>query len=230
MSLSIVATQLKTWSDSAALKATRANDPDSIAALKQAAGQFRSLLAAVQDAAVELDVCRRSLAAVPARKAPTVRRTCGINAFQFWAQHGKAVEAIIAAYGLSWKVRAPVGGSVLATVPTCWRSGKTERGGIVRWSKDHRMPAARFWVDGKLPEGLEITADYPRSSTPVAYGPPEIDRPHDSRWHREHGYSWDGKGWRFEIEIRNALNQSDAIEAERESKLLAESPMMMAAE
>lgn len=222
MSLSIVATQLKTWSDSAALKATRANDPDSIAALKQAAGQFRSLLAAVRDAAVELDVCRRSLAAVPARKAPTARRTGGINAFQFWAQHGKAVEAIIAAYGLSWKVRAPHGETVLATVPTCWRSGKTERGGIVRWSKDHRMPAARYWPEGRLPTGLEITPDYPRAEP--------SDKPHDARWHRERGYSWDGKGWRFEIEVRNALNQSDAIEAERESKLLAELPMMMAAE
>lgn len=204
MSLSVVSAQLKQWADNAALKATRANDPDSIHALNQAADQFRKLMETVQGAAVELEVSKRK---------PAPRRAGGMNAFGFWLLHGQAVDAIIAVYGLDWKTRAPFGDTALATVPTWCRSGKTEKGGIVRWSKDHRVPGARFWPDRKFPTGLEISPDYEREG--------EVKRVHDPAWHKAHGYVWDRGEWRFEIEVRNALNRSEAIEAYKEAKRLA---------
>lgn len=136
-----------------------------------------------------------------------------MSAFTFWRMHGVAVQAIIGVYGLSWKTRAPLGRTVLVSVPACWRSGKTERGGTVRWSRDHRMPGPGYWPNGAFPVGLEVSQDYPRAQ-------PE-DKPHDAAWHRAHGYTWNGSAWVHEVEIRSAQNRADAIEAYNKAKRLA---------
>lgn len=225
MSLSIVASQLKSWGDSAALRAVRANDPDSIAALSQAADQFRKLMEAVQNAAAELEDCKVRLAAAPARKVTKVLRTARMGALEFWHHRRLAVEAIGAVYGEDWGVKAPIGETVLVTVPPCWRSATTKRGTKLTWNKDCRMPAARYWPSGQLPAGLEISPDYERSYVWAGYGPPEADcwaehkaefKPRDAPWHKDHGYVWDGKTWRFEIEVRNQQNREDAIASSRD--------------
>lgn len=213
MSLSIVASQLKSWGDSAALKAVRANDPDSIAALSQAADQFRKLMEAVQNAAAELEDYKLRLAAAPAHKAVRVLRTPRMGALEFWHHRRLAVEAIGAVYGKDWAVKAPFGETVLVTVPTCWRSATTKRGTKLTWNKDGRMPAARYWPAGALPAGLAISDDYAREWS--GYGPPQ-PLLRDAAWHLARGYAWDGSNWRFEIEVRNQQNREDAIASSRD--------------
>lgn len=241
MSLSTVESRLRLWADSASLKASYLNDPDSIAAMDKAAREFRALMAAVQAAAAELAATREQLAAMPVPKAPKVRGVAGISAIEFWSRHGQAVQAIIAVYGTRWKLVAPAGETILATVPAGWRSAKTgvlreDGGNAVRWRKDGRMPAAHYWPEQRLPIALEITPDYPRAYVWTGYGPPEAgDKPHSDAWHKTHGYVWDGltPAWRFEIEVRNQWNRDDAIAAEHEAKRLAsleDEPELMAAE
>ena len=41
---------------------------------------------------------------------------------------------------------------------------KTERGTMLKWGPDHRIPAARYWPSQILPPGLTVTPDYPRAS------------------------------------------------------------------
>lgn len=228
MSLSVVSAQLKQWAEAAALKAVRANDPDTVHVMQQVADQYRTLLKTVQGAAVELQEAQRKLAEPPAPKPPRVpRRGSKLEVMEFWAKHGEAVNAIIAVYGLNWKTRAPFGDTVLATVPLGWRSAKTgvlreDGGNAVRWRKDGRMPAPRFWPGQKLPDALLVEPDYERAYLWDGYGPPEAFRPHDADWHRSHGYVWDGGAWVFEIQMRNSQNYADAIVAEKEANRLAE--------
>lgn len=158
MSLSIVQAHLQQWAAGSADKARRANDPDSIAALRQAEEQFRRLSALVQAGMAELAAYRVLAPSKPA----THRRMVRISALEFWRRHGMAVQAIRAVYGGGWKCRAPFGETELATVPAGWRSCKTERGTVLRWGRDHRVPAACYWPDKRLPAGLAITPDYPR--------------------------------------------------------------------
>lgn len=165
MSLSIVQAQLQQWAAGSAEKARRANDPDSIAALSQAEEQFRRLAALVQASMAELAAYKSLAASKPA----TGRRVVRISALEFWQRHGAAVEAIRAVYGNGWKCRAPFGETELATVPPGWRSCKTERGTVLRWGRDHRVPAARYWPGQRLPLGLSITPDYPRHCPEIVY-------------------------------------------------------------
>lgn len=95
MSLSAVSAQLKNWADAAALKAVRANDPDTVHVMQQVADQYRTLLKTVQGAAVELQEAQRKLAEPPAPKPPRVpRRGSKLEVMEFWAKHGEAVNAI----------------------------------------------------------------------------------------------------------------------------------------
>lgn len=88
----------------------------------------------------------------PARKAGVAMDGAG-----FWSAYREAQAAIIAEHGLMWKVRAQHD-TVLAVLPAKYRSWKTERGTVLRYSADQRLPCARFWAGGELPEGLEIVA------------------------------------------------------------------------
>jgi len=160
MSLAIVTNQLQQMAAASAVKAGRANDPDSIAALKQAEELFRRLSALVQGGIVELDQYRK----LAATKAPKRRGRAGIDALEFWRRHGMAVASIRAAYGDNWTIKAPFGETELVAVPACWRSFKTERGTTLTWRRDNRIPAAKYWPDQRLPEGLIVTPDYPRAT------------------------------------------------------------------
>lgn len=206
MSLSVVSARLKQLADAAAAQATQANDPDRINAMQQAADQYRKLLAAVEEGLEELKVTKQQLADAGKRKAVAARRTGKLRAFEFWARHGAAVNAIVAQYGLSWKTRAPYGDTIVATAPKGWRSAVGERGGTVNWSPDHRMPAARFWPEGKLPDALITTPDYQREDI-------KNPRHHDAAWHHSRGYVWHRGNWCHEVEVRSERNRADAIEA-----------------
>jgi hypothetical protein len=160
MSLAIVTNQLQQMAAASAVKASRANDPDSIAAARRAEELFRRLTALVQGATVELDAYRTLTTAT----APKRRARAGIDALEFWRRHGLAVESIRETYGHNWTIKAPFGETELVTVPACWRSFKTERGTTLTWRRDNRIPAAKYWPDQRLPVGLVITPDYPRAS------------------------------------------------------------------
>jgi len=95
-------------------------------------------------------------------RAPLRAAVARLDALAFWRAHGKAVAAVGAVYGLGWACRAPLGETVLATVPGGLRSHKTEQGTVLRWKADHRMPAGQYWPGGSLPDGLVLTPDTPR--------------------------------------------------------------------
>lgn len=160
MSLQIVQAHLQQWAAGSADKARRANDPDSIAALRKAEEQFRRLSALVQAGIAELAAHKAAVASKPATK----RHKAGISALEFWRRHGIAVEGIIAVYGRNWKIKAPIGETELVIVPAGWRSCRTERGTLLKWGPDHRVPAARYWPSQILPPALTVTPDYPRAS------------------------------------------------------------------
>jgi len=103
----------------------------------------------------------------PRKSTPSTRR---LGAREFWDMNSFAVHAIVNVYGTGWKCRAPLGETVLASVPAGLRSYKTPTGSTVRWLRDHRMPAARFWPGGALPAGLILSEDGPRETKPRAWG------------------------------------------------------------
>jgi hypothetical protein len=203
MSLAIVTNQLQQMAAASAVKAARANDPDSIAALKQAEELFRRLSALVQGGIVELDAYRK----LAATKAPKRRGRAGIDALEFWRRHGMAVASIRAAYGDNWTIKAPFGETELVAMPPCWRSFKTERGTTLTWRRDNRIPAAKYWPDQRLPEGLTITADYLRAT-----GEEEA---HDDAWHLAHGYVLSLGMWVSELGLRASEVHQETIEANR---------------
>jgi hypothetical protein len=74
---------------------------------------------------------RRSIAAVieaTALKLVKTTKPAMLGALAFWSDHSLAVAAITARYGAAWKVTAPFGETVLATLASGLRSCKTERG------------------------------------------------------------------------------------------------------
>jgi hypothetical protein len=200
MSLQIVQAHLQQWAAGSADKARRANDPDSIAALRKAEEQFRRLSALVQAGIAELAANR----ATATSKAATKRHKAGISALEFWRRHGIAVEGIIAVYGRNWKIKAPIGETELVIVPAGWRSCRTERGTLLKWGPDHRVPAARYWPSQILPPALTVTPDYPRASP----GSRVEEGERDALWYQAHGYVYhfdpDHKrvGWVREVEVR----------------------------
>lgn len=206
MSLPIVASKLNEWYETAALKAQRANNPDTIAQMNQAAAQFKALMEAVQAGARQLEALTRQLAEGGKPKAATSRAKGAMTAIELWDRYGQAVNAIVAVYGTHWKTVAPLGDTVLVTVPAGLRSAKGKvKGVIIKWGQDHRMPAARFWPGGVLPSRLIVHADYVRE---------DINNPahRDAAWHRANGYVWHGGEWLREVEVRLESIRLEAIE------------------
>lgn len=87
---------------------------------------------------------------------PKTAKAKGMTGQSFWTAYRSAQDAIIVEYGTAWKVRAVPGDTVLARLPAKYRSWKTERGTVLRYNPDQRLPGARFWPRGELPEGLDI--------------------------------------------------------------------------
>lgn len=95
-----------------------------------------------------------------------------LKAFDFWSIYCQAQAAIVARHGAGWKTKAPFGETVVVRLAPRLCAQRGERGGMVHWSRDWRMPAAQYWPGGALPAGLEVTPDYPRYVPPVAPAKP----------------------------------------------------------
>lgn len=93
-----------------------------------------------------------------------------LDAGRFWELHSIAVSSIRSVYGETWKLTAPYGETIVVSVPAGLRSCKGPRGGTIRWGRDHRMPAASHWPNGRIPGTLEIGTDSPRETKKRAWG------------------------------------------------------------
>lgn len=181
------------------------------AALSEAQSAIDELHRALDEQLRQFDEQAAALEALNAKAAPRKRAPCNkkavasLTAFDFWSAHSSAVEAIGAKYGCAWKVAAPFGETVIANVPAKFRSGKTARGTIIRWPEDHRIPAAQYWPDGRIPSGLEIGADYPRDSAEHS----SADRPDE--WYAARGLIKRGDVWIDASEARVLAARDEQI-------------------
>lgn len=134
--------------------------------LIEAQRRIEELQALVRQQVVELDEYRAMKHAPTRAKAAKAPKPVKLTSLEFWRLHGQAVDAIRAGYGDSWKVHGPFGETELVTV-THTRA-KTERGTVLKWSADQRVPAARYWPGEAFPEGVTVNADYPRHDATAA--------------------------------------------------------------
>ncbi|HTI81799.1 MAG TPA: hypothetical protein VL614_15225 [Acetobacteraceae bacterium] len=159
LALPAVAERLAAFAAAASAARDRANDPDTRGRYAGLVQQYDQLAASVHAALVTSRPVR-----VPAAPRRSLATAPAVGAERFWQAAGAAQRAIIDAYGLHWAVRAPIGETILVTVPPRLRSFKSERGTTIRYRADHRLPAARFWPGGEIPAVLEVTPDVPRVS------------------------------------------------------------------
>lgn len=109
--------------------------------------------------------------AVPrkARKA-VVAKAPAMTAEQFFDARMAACRAVARECGPNWHLVE--GASHWCTIPAKLRSFKTSRGTTIKSGDrrykvvDARLPAARFWPGGALPEGVVAAPDMPRDRTP----------------------------------------------------------------
>jgi hypothetical protein len=222
-------------------------DLEAVARLNAAEQRIADLEALLRARVVELDAYRE-LAALrdtapaevveiaPAKAKITKARAIKpakpvkLSALDFWQLHGQAVERIRSEFGDSWRVAAPFGRTELVTLASGYRSVKTERGTLLKWPRDMRVPAADYWPSGAFPEGVTIEADYPREDPAIATAAWKAQRTGDTApklversadWHREHGYTLVGKTWIAAMLVRQNEAHCDAIEANREVKHVA---------
>lgn len=225
-SLQIVESRLSSWLKASEARVRTAVDPADAARHRTAMAEFNRLLDIVSSAVVDLDAYREVAGKVkPAKRAKTVTaKAPTMNAVEFWSMQHKAVESIIAVYGLGWKVRAPFDETILATIPSKFRSYVTERGTRIKWGADHRLPAAQYWPGAKLPEGLELMQDYARHGA-EPYGPQPAHSQHGDAWHLAHGYvqreraARDGKMvWINELQAQAEDAREEALRINRDRR------------
>jgi hypothetical protein len=102
----------------------------------------------------------------PTAPAPKVTKVPAMTAERFWSLHGAAVDAICSCLGENWYSHAPLTETVVLTVPGRLCSMTGPLGGKIKWRRDWRVPAARYWPERTLPDcGLEI------APAPVDQGP-----------------------------------------------------------
>lgn len=192
--LPAVADRLAQFAAASATARDRANDPDSQARFAALVRQYDQFAASVQAALGSIR---------------TVRPAAGVSAERFWQAAGAAQRAIIERYGLRWAILAPIGETILVTVPPRLRSYQTKGCTTIRYRADHRLPAAPYWPGGVIPASVQVTADTPR----------HVDGPvkHDDAWHSAHGYMWHRGDWRHPQEVHRdrALAVHERMEAER---------------
>jgi hypothetical protein len=94
-------------------------------------------------------------AAKSAKPRATVRTFKGYD--DFHAALVAAQTAVCASLGERWKLIR--GASVYARVPRAWVAVKTAHANLPG-HRDMRLPAARFWPAGELPNGPEYTTEY----------------------------------------------------------------------
>lgn len=113
---------------------------------------------AMRDQADRMDNPAPVVRIVPARPAPARKpakaKANSIGAEEFWSLHSEAVRAIVAAHGLAWRSNRPEE-TIEATLPARLCSYVGPRGGRIRWRRDQRMPAPKYWPGGALPDGVD---------------------------------------------------------------------------
>lgn len=176
---------LGSWASDADHRALMAADAVSTVRAAEKARLYRGMLESIREALVanvtplvvirsttkraakavssdRLGDTRTRSASLGAASSRTAKGRSTLSALSFWALHSQAVEAIRAEHGERWGVVAPFGHTELVTVPARWLKFRTERGTILTWRRDHRIPGARYWPTGELPCELTVTPDYPR--------------------------------------------------------------------
>lgn len=89
------------------------------------------------------------------RSAPKVAKTPTIRPDEFWAMHTRAVDAVRNVWGDRWHVYGLESVPVCVPSRLCTMTGPL--GGKIKWRRDWRMPAAKYWPGGALPAcGLEV--------------------------------------------------------------------------
>jgi hypothetical protein len=91
-------------------------------------------------------------------KRSTAAKAVTFKGYDDWSPaHTAAKQAAAAAYGDHWHL-VP-GASVIATLPAAWVSCKVF-GRTSKTPRDGRIPAARFWPNGMLPNGPAYVGEY----------------------------------------------------------------------
>jgi hypothetical protein len=161
MTISKTLILLGSWASDADSRAMMAAEPLAVVRSAEQSRLYRGMAEAIREAIAAQVPLPAIIPAKRAARKPAAKAK-PLNALEFWAMHAEAVAAIKAEYGERWGVASPFGATELVAVPACWRKFKTERGTILQWHRDQRMPAARFWPTGELPAELVITPDYQR--------------------------------------------------------------------
>jgi hypothetical protein len=89
-----------------------------------------------------------------------------VTAVEFWQAHAAAVQSIRATFGGRWYLQAAE--TVMATIPAKLRSYKSERGTLIKFRMDHRLPIAKYWPNGLIPGDLQFAVPCARSDGSVA--------------------------------------------------------------
>jgi len=106
------------------------------------------------------------LVSVAKPKAKAKAITASLTAPAFWSLHSAACAAISRVHGEAWRGNAPEE-SINVTLPAKLCGHTTARGTRLKWNRDHRMPAAKWWPDGQLPAGVTATPVAPRYDGPM---------------------------------------------------------------
>jgi hypothetical protein len=154
MTISKVLILLDSWAADADGRVLTAPDAFAVVTAHQRAGRYRAMTTAIRDALAAGQVPAVVSAKRPARKAAKTRV---MTAPEFWEAHALAKAAIMAVYGQGWACAAPIGETLIVTLPA--RILPSARG-----TRLGRFPAARYWPGGVLPDGIEVHPDYPRVS------------------------------------------------------------------
>lgn len=105
------------------------------------------------------------IAAPRKAKAPAKpKRVALLSGGEFFDARMLASRAVAADVGAAWHLVE--GASQWATIPSKMRSFRTARGTLCKAKPDARLPAARYWPGGVLPEGIVPSPDMPRDRTP----------------------------------------------------------------
>ncbi len=141
-------------------------------ALIEAERRIEELQALLRQQVVELENYPQ-LVAQPAPMSAKPRvvkapKPAKLSALEFWRLHGQAVDSIRVIHGDSWKIAAPFGETELVTLAAGYKRVKTERGTVLNWSTDQRVPAARYWPGEAFPDGVTVQADYAREDSDFA--------------------------------------------------------------
>lgn len=194
MSISIVSTNLNQWAAASAIKAARANNPDSIKALQQAEARFLRLSALLQADMNELAQYRGIAAKKAATKARNAIGKAMIDCETFRASYFAACIAIQSVYG-NWRIQAPKADIFIADIPVCWQSRKTldylGHTKTIRYSKIEDIPQAQYWPGGVIPDGLVWRSAYPAyaiDTTTALAGLSELWKAH--RRNLQSGLAW----------------------------------------